>query len=329
MTGRPGGRRIPHDLRVELYRRVRELHKAGVSYRKIQKIVEEEYGVRLSRSNVSYWVRGIHSPLNEPYNHLDMSKEGDLAWIAGMYAGDGSIKTNRKGRFLSLKVKDKELAEAAARRLAAVVGRDKPYAVNRLSDGRYYVQVQSRELVDHLSRRENILSHLDKKPREFIQAFFDCEGSPSGFLKGPGEFGAQIEVSNTDRGLLESVASKLSEIGIRCGVALHHPKGAVFITSRGKAVARRDCHSLQIRDRDSIVRYGREVGFVTPRKRRKLADIVYILTEFGEGRKAAIEWIRRYEYRLGEGRERWFRRKRLLSWEEAEEEYREFLAWRW
>ncbi len=98
------------------------------------------------------------------------------------------------------------------------------------------------------------------------------------------------------------------------------------MTSKGRAVAKRDCYSLQIGGRESIVRYRDEIGFVTTRKRRKLDDISYILTEFGTGWEAAVEWIRRYEYRMGEGRQRWFRRSRPLEWGEAEREYERFLS---
>ena len=80
-----GGRRIPHDLRLELYRRVLELHKSGMSYRKIQRVISEEYGVKIGRSHISYWVRGVHTPEREPYNRLDLSKRRELAWVAGMY----------------------------------------------------------------------------------------------------------------------------------------------------------------------------------------------------------------------------------------------------
>ncbi len=99
----PGGRRIPHDLRVELYHFVRELNKSGIGYRRIQKIVVERYGVWISRSNISYWVRGMHTPEREPYNKPDFSKP-EMAWIAGMLAGDGSIKVNKIHRNFSNEV---------------------------------------------------------------------------------------------------------------------------------------------------------------------------------------------------------------------------------
>ncbi len=322
----PGGRRIPHDLRVELYYFVRELHDRGMGYREIQRIVERERGIRISRSHISYWIRGLHTPLNEPYNHIDTSKEGELAWIAGMFVGDGSVKINRKGHFLVLKVKDRELAEAAANKLAVVLGKGERYAVNRMGDGRYYVQVQSRELVDHLRAWENILSHLERSPREFIQAFFDCEGGPIGHVSASGRFFARIDVGNTNRELLEVVSSKLSDIGISSTVSKHYPKGKVFVARKGRSVARKDCYLLRIYRRESTVKYSKEIGFVTSRKQRKLEDIADILTKFGSGRKAAVEWIRRYEHRRGMGRQRWFRRKKFLEWEDAIEEYEKFLA---
>ena len=321
-----GGRKLPHDLRIIMCEEVRALHSKGVSYRKIQKILREKYGVEVSRSNISYWVRGIHIPEREPYNRPDLSRERDLAWIAGMYVGDGSVKVNKKGRFLSLKVKDRELAKEAARRLAVVMGRSKPYAVGRFSDGRYYVEIQSRELVDHLLERSNILSYLDKRPREFIQAFFDCDGFASGSIRSSGDFLGVVGLVNTDQELLMAVAEKLDNFDIEANLYELHPSGRVVITSKGKTVARKDCFFLMIRMPESIVKFQKIINPSVRRKREKLRDIADILTEFGSGWEAAVEWIRRYEYKRGMGRQRWFRRKRLLDWDEALEEYERFLA---
>ena len=315
------GRRIPHDLRLELYRRVLELHNRGVSYRKIQRILREEYGVEVSRSNISYWVRGLHIPEREPYNHPDMSKERELAWIAGAYAGDGSIKVNRKGRFFSLKVKDRELAKEAAKKLAVVMRRDEPYAVGRLADGRYYVEVQSRELVDHFSRRENIFEHLRRNPREFIQAFFDCEGSVIGGINKQGYFRYTLFVANTDRELLEEIRSQLRLLGIEpYEIYIHQSKGKVIRTSKGVTMAKKNLYAFGIYGLENLSKFREEIGFVSERKKRKLRDIVDILEEH-DLITAAVEWVRRYKYVEGSGRERWFPRRTPLSLEEAWEEY--------
>ncbi len=107
---------------------------------------------------------------------------------------------------------------------------------------------------------------------------------------------------------------------------MHYPKGKVFVTRKGRSVARRDCYFLRIYRQGGIIRYRDEVGFVTSRKQEKLEDIVYILSNLGSGREAAVEWIRRYEYKRGMGRQRWFRRERFLEWEDAVKEYERFLA---
>ncbi len=323
-----GGRRLPHAMRLRLYRRVLELHNGGMSYRKIQKIIEGEYGVKISRSHISYWVRGIHVPEREPYNVPDLSKREELAWIAGMYAGDGSIKVNRKGRFLSLKVKDRELAEAAARKLSILMGREKPYFVGKLSDGRYYVEIQSRELIDVLIERSNVLNLLEERPVEFIQAFFDCEGYVTGLVSSQGSFLARIGVSNTDYDLMEKIKERLADLGVFGEIYMVHSRGKVIETSKGRSIARRNCYTLEVYRRDAIIRFHDRMKLFTVRKQEKLKDVVDILTRFGLGRRAAVEWIRRYEYRRGMGRQRWFRRKRFLDWEDALEEYERFLIGR-
>ncbi len=323
--GTPGGRRISHDLRVELYHFVKDLHKRGVGYRRIQRIVEEKYGIWLSRSNISYWVRGLHSPLNEPYNKPDFSKP-EMAWVAGMCVGDGSIKVNKKGRFLALKVKDRELVEEAARKLAVVMGREKPYAVGKLSDGRYYVHVQSRELVDHLLKRENVLMHLRRNPKEFIRAFFDCEGNISGHIIKNGRFDFNLSAVNTDLEMLEEIQEELEDMDIFSYLYLHYPRGRVIITRKGITIASKECYVLCVAETRSIMIFEEKIGFSIIRKREKLKDIVHILERFGRGPRAAVEWIRRYEYVTRKGRERWYKRDKSLSLEDAMTEYERHLA---
>ncbi|HIE23844.1 MAG TPA: hypothetical protein EYP68_06410 [Candidatus Korarchaeota archaeon] len=244
-----------------------------------------------------------------------------MSWIAGMYLGDGSIKVNKEGRTLTLKVRDKELVEEAAMKLAIVMGRDKPYFVGRLSDGRYYVQVRSRELADHLLNKENTLNYLKKRPREFIRAFFDCEGFVFGAVCGKGAFTSKIGASNTDRELLVLIRDKLMDLGIRMKITRSFSAGRVIVTSRGRTVARKDCYVLYTTRSSDLIRFYRKIGFSIKRKMDKLRDIVYIRQNF-KGKRAAIEWIRRYEYRRGEGRTRWFRREKPLSLEDALKEYK-------
>ena len=68
-----------------------------------------------------------------------------------------------------------------------------------------------------------------------------------------------------------------------------------------------------------------KIGFSILRKMEKLRDIVYILKNF-KRKRTAIEWIRRCEYRRGEGRTRWFKRDRSLTLKEALKEYERFVS---
>ncbi|RLG39614.1 MAG: hypothetical protein DRO05_08350 [Thermoproteota archaeon] len=264
-----GGRRISHDLRVELRKRVLELRASGLSYKRIQMAIKEEYGIDLSKSNISYWVRGIHIPEREAYNKPDFSKKEEISWLAGIFVGDGSINVSKEGKKLRLKVKDRELAEEASRVFARVMGREKPYAVGRLSDGRYYVEVRSRELADRLLQRNFILMCMEESPLEFLKAFFDCEGSITAFINAYGRFVARIEIANTDLELLKRILTKLEEIGIRGRLVIAHRKGKVLVSSRGRITARKDCYSLTIYKIRGIIRFARVIGSSIPRKREK------------------------------------------------------------
>jgi len=105
------------------------------------------------------------------------------------------------------------------------MGRERPYSVGRFSDGRYYVEVSSRELADYLLEREKVLMHLEESPLKFLKAFFDCEGFISAFINAYGRFVASIGIANTDLELLKRIKTKLEELGIREKLVLAHRKG--------------------------------------------------------------------------------------------------------
>ncbi len=288
--------------------------------------IEEEYGIGLSESNISYWVRGIHIPEREAYNKPDFSKKEEISWLAEIFAGDGTINVSKEGKKLRLKVKDRELAEEASKVFARVMGREKPYAVGRFSDGRYYVEVSSRELADHLLEREKVLMYLEESPLEFLKAFFDCEGYISAFIDAYGRFGARIGITNTDLELLETILTKLKGLGIGGKLVVAYRKGKVLISSRGRITARRNCYNIAICRIRDIIRFARTIDSSIPRKNEKLKDVSSILERFGFTEDAAVEWIRMYRYERGKGRERWFKREKMLNRKEALEEYKKFLS---
>jgi len=72
--------------------------------------------------------------------------------------------------------------------------------------------------------------------------------------------------------------------------------------------------------------YASKIGFVSRRKQEKLADLTEVLEKFGNGMLAALEWIRRYQYKKV-GRERWIKRRQILEYEVAKQELKKHLQY--
>ena len=174
--------------------------------------------------------------------------------------------------------------------------------------------------------RENIIKCLRRNPRKFIQAFFDCEGSISGFIVGNGRFDFELMAANTDLEILEEIQEELENMGVSSSLYLHHSRGRIITTRKGTAVASKECYVLCVAGVQSIMNFEEKIGFCISRKKEKLRDIVHILRRFGKGVEAAIEWIRRYEYLTEMGRERWYKRKKILCLNNAKMEYKSHLA---
>jgi intein-encoded DNA endonuclease-like protein len=91
-------RYLPRGLRIKLYDDVVALRRCGLTYGGIVEEARRRYGVRLSKSHISYWIRGVHSPYNGrriPSMELLEPSEA-LAYIIGAILGDGYPKINRR-----------------------------------------------------------------------------------------------------------------------------------------------------------------------------------------------------------------------------------------
>jgi intein-encoded DNA endonuclease-like protein len=55
---------LPRELRTKLYDVVVALRRGGLTYRGIIGEIYRRYGVRISESSISEWLRGVHNPYN-------------------------------------------------------------------------------------------------------------------------------------------------------------------------------------------------------------------------------------------------------------------------
>jgi intein-encoded DNA endonuclease-like protein len=160
-------------------------------YRGIIGEVWRRYGARISKSHISYWLRGIHSPYNgRRIPSLELLKPSEeLAYVIGVKVGDGYVGKKsrvRKGYndvMIGLEAKDREFVEEFARCLAKVLGRKQIGPRFRDGVGKYVVEVGSKTLYEllrkpvDLDRLKKYIEHCERCVAAFIRGFADSEGS--------------------------------------------------------------------------------------------------------------------------------------------------------
>jgi intein-encoded DNA endonuclease-like protein len=269
----------PRELRIKIYNDVIALRQQGLSYGEIRRTIKQKYGLRLSKSTISEWVRGIHAPHNGrriPSLEL-LEPSEDLAYDIGTIAGDGCVwqkKRIHKGYrvvTVNLEAKDREFVEEFAMRISRVLNRPPP-KVKVSSRGLYYVEVGSRTLYELCKKPINIekirrfVEHCERCMAMFLRGFFDSEGCVS-------EDGC-ITVANSNYELLLYVQELLKRLGIettgpyprqRQGTPFYDPK-------RGKVYKhKKDVYVLRVRKSSNEAFY-RFVNFTIQRKRARLEN---------------------------------------------------------
>lgn len=224
--------------------------------------------VRLNKSHISYWVRGIHKPLGR-INRFDGKPSPELASVIGTMLSDGSRYQHNDTKAFWLGVKDREYAEGFGRDLAKVLRRRKPYKPH-LSDQRWVLEGHSILLFNHLNKPwQNLKPHVEHCRNcvaAFLRAFFDGEGSIHR---------RQLTIYNTDKQLLiyiKGLLKRYFDID-STGPHVSQKSGTVRYWSNRKEAykTKKDCYYIYIR-RHSLPTFYKEVGFTIRRKQRRLAE---------------------------------------------------------
>jgi intein-encoded DNA endonuclease-like protein len=271
---------LPRELRIKAYNDVLKLRKRGLSYTKIREEIYRKYGVWISKSTISRWLRGVSSPYNgRRIPSLELLKPSeDLAHVIGMRLGDGSAWKSRhackgysKGA-ISLKAKDKEFVEESAIRVARVLGCRPPKVYFDANTNRYFFVIGSRTLYELLKKPIDIkklrklrkhIEHCPKCMAACLKGFFDSEGT----VKDDGT----ITAVNTNYHVLKYVQYLLRKFGITAkGPELLHRRGSIIYVKEGrKCRRRRNVYRIYIRPRDAL-KFHKYIGFTIKRKQQRL-----------------------------------------------------------
>jgi intein-encoded DNA endonuclease-like protein len=276
------GRYLPRELRIKLYGDVVALRRGGLTYRGIIEEVWRRYGVRISKSSISEWLRGMHSPYNgrriPSLELLEPSEE--LAYVIGVKVGDGytyRVRSVRKGYnyvWIGLKARDREFVEGFGRCLAKVLGSRQIRPRYVKSSGRYVVEAESKTLYEllrkpvNLDRLRRYIEHCERCVSAFLRGFAYSEGNvdKSGY----------IYIYNTDLRLLTYIMDLLRRFNIEStGPRISVQRRTVFYGPRaGKKYAhKKNVRTIYIRARSNINFY-RYAVFTITKKQIRLENYV-------------------------------------------------------
>jgi intein-encoded DNA endonuclease-like protein len=278
------GRRkyLQRGLRIRLFDEVNSLRRDSLTYKEIIEEIQRRYGIRLSVSHISYWIRGIHSPYNGRYipsiEFLKPSEE--LAYVIGVKLGDGYATRRRRAVkgynnvTIGLKVKDREFAVEFGRCLAKVLQRRpiKPKYSNSLR--RYVAKVASKTLYEllkkpvDLDKLKKYIEHCERCMAAFLRGFADSEGcvNKEGY----------IIISNTDYELLTYVKDLLKRLGIEStGPWPERQQGKTFYNPKTmkRYIYKKDEYYIYI-GAGSNINFYKNIGFTIRRKQRRLKNYI-------------------------------------------------------
>jgi len=250
-------------LRQELYGLVIQLRKEGKSYTEIQKRVLEQFGVRLSKSQISYWSRGTHTPSR----NTEQIPTHQIWWFIGLMLADGALIVKCDDNYnryqLELAVKDEILVKRAMNVLSA-------HCFTKKKDNRWCLKVKNRGLYEKIQdvkqkiqqqSFEELAQMLGDGMKEFLRGFFDGDGS--GFF---------VNLSNADLNLLSFIRYCLLRLGIRTSEPkLEKRRGTYAYNYQKKMwiVRKKDVYVVYVYP-DDWQRFFGVVGTTLPRKRDQM-----------------------------------------------------------
>jgi intein-encoded DNA endonuclease-like protein len=254
------------EIRTELYNEVLLLRKQKLSYNQIIEEIQRKHGVVLSKSHVSDWLSGKHSPTGS-VRSFDSTPCPELTYVIGVYLGDASMSVYNYSYKIKLQVIDKDFAEEFARCISKILSRTPPRVKWRDKTHAWHTEVSRlllrKFLLQPLHKLGRTINHCNDCSASFLRGFFDSEGSVSG---------KDVQITNTNKPLLLYVQTLLMRrFGIETNGPYLQSKGGRIVLIKGKFYhANKDCFELRVRTA-SVSGFQSHVGFTIARKKSALA----------------------------------------------------------
>jgi hypothetical protein len=251
--------------RTEFSVLINSLYVQGLSTTEIAKIL----GMR--RTSVWLWMKR-HNIARRKWqeavsNVCDLSLSPTLAYILGLRYGDLKVVKHHSARTISLVSKDKELVVKFRDSILKIVRRKRGKTTRiwktvggYYGTGTYYgFTVYCRKLYEYLKLPLEVHGAvIEKFPCDFLEGFFDSEGSVTKYYK---ERGQCLRLSNNNFRLLRYVAKLLENQGIR--MSLRFAK----FTKTGNLN-----YELYTSNPQSLRNFMEKIGFSILRKQHRLVD---------------------------------------------------------
>jgi len=274
----------PLSLRKQLYRRVLELRRQGLSYGEIQKRILEETGEHLSRSTISQWLRRIHTPYGDGVGYDGEDRRThklrpcpELAYVIAAELGDGY--THYEGDYhyvVGLAARDYDFVEEFARCVAIALGREKPYKPYWDKNlGRWVTKIYSKELFYLLKKPvdlERIRPYIECSKEcmaAFLRGLADAEGSANKDEKHLGH----VSIYNNDLRLIECARSLLKALGIFAKIYKQRKKKSTKIDGRIVKRNMQITYRLSIHRKADIIKFREIISFTIKRKQEVLERV--------------------------------------------------------
>jgi len=263
-----GRKRPALDIRIMLHEKALRLRRNSHTFHQIIEEIEQQDGVRLTKSTISNWIRGRSSPLRAGHNFIPKPTP-DLAYVIGVEAGDAflNVKPKTYQYRIRLRAVDREFVEAFNQAMSRVLG----CPPHRLWKGRTEREVHvefgsyllHKFLLQDFGKFKAFIEFDKGCVAAFIKGFFDSEGCI--------DTNRKLSASNSNFALLTYVQYLLQRYFSidTTGPHLGTKKGSI-ITRRGKSYQRNaDVYEIRVRAK-SLGPFYEEIGLTIQRKKLRL-----------------------------------------------------------